>query len=218
MQLRIYGKNTKVARYELRLATEIMLAHLLSSRMLPHISIYIRQKPHLTCVGEPSLGLLYGRNRRFPPRDFTIWLNTTYTRRIQLRTLGHELAHLKQYALGECRTLDNGTVKWHRFKGGIHAPHNNTMWAGRSMVTGHLHSLKVIPFTDYNGTRYGVDSGCLAIPTAAQFSYCEDNPLNWRSGFVVLTFRKGVLMFPELVMVHDEPGGVVQFRGDLISV
>ncbi len=113
MQLRIYGKNTKVARYELRLATEIMLAHLLSSRMLPHISLYIRQKPHLTCVGEPSLGLLYGRNRRFPPRDFTIWLNTTYTRRIQLRTLGHELAHLKQYALGECRTLDNGTVKWH---------------------------------------------------------------------------------------------------------
>ena len=113
---------------------------------------------------------------------------------------------------------ESGVIVKHRFKGGIHAPHNNTMWAGRSMVTGHLHSLKVIPFTDYNGTRYGVDSGCLAIPTAAQFSYCEDNPLNWRSGFVVLTFRKGVLMFPELVMVHDEPGGVVQFRGDLISV
>lgn len=112
----------------------------------------------------------------------------------------------------------HGAIVKHRFKGGIHATHTNTLWGGRTIITGHLHSLKVTPFTDYNGTRYGVDSGTLAIPQGPQFSYCEDNPLNWRSGFVVLTWREGVLMMPELVMVHDEEEGVVQFRGELLTV
>jgi len=37
----------------------------------------------------------------------------------------------------------------HRYKGGIHATHNNTVNAGVSIVTGHLHSLKVTPFSDF---------------------------------------------------------------------
>lgn len=110
----------------------------------------------------------------------------------------------------------SGVVVKHRFKGGIHAPHNNTMWAGRSIVTGHLHSAKVVPFSDYNGTRYGVDTGCLADPYGIQFEYTEDNPKNWRSGFGVLTFKDGELLMPELVTVWDE--NTVQFRGELIKV
>jgi hypothetical protein len=102
----------------------------------------------------------------------------------------------------------------HRFKGGIHATHNNTLWAGKTVVTGHLHSLKVTPFTDYNGTRYGVDTGCLAALPGEQFeNYLEANPVNWRSGFVVLTFYKGKLLMPELVKVFDEGMGLVEFRG-----
>ena len=112
----------------------------------------------------------------------------------------------------------SGVIVKHRFKGGIHATHNNALWSGRSMITGHLHSLKVTPFTDYNGTRYGVDCGTLAVPTGPQFSYCEDNPLNWRSGFVLLTWIRGELLMPELVIVNDEERGIVQFRGSLIFV
>src|SRR3990167_8198528 len=48
--------------------------------------------------------------------------------------------------------VNDGSVIKHRFKGGIHAAHNNTLWSGRTLVTGHLHSLKVTPHTDYNGT------------------------------------------------------------------
>jgi predicted phosphodiesterase len=111
----------------------------------------------------------------------------------------------------------NGVVVKHRFKSGIHAPHNNTMWAGRSMVTGHLHSAKVYPLTDYNGTRYGVDTGCLADADGRQFvDYSEDNPRSWRSGFCVLTFKDGRLLMPELVSVWDEFS--VQFRGEIITV
>lgn len=113
--------------------------------------------------------------------------------------------------------INESVVVKHRFKSGIHAPHNNTIWAGKTIVTGHLHSLKVMPISDYNGTRWGVDCGTMAEPTGPQFiDYLEDNPTNWRSGFVVLTFRNGELMMPELVWARRE--GVVEFRGELINV
>lgn len=105
----------------------------------------------------------------------------------------------------------------HRYKGGVHATHNNTLNAGKTMVTGHLHSLKVTPYADYNGNRFGVDTGTLAEPYGPQFlDYCEDGPLNWRSGFVVLTFVAGRLMWPEVVHVIED--GKVEFRGTVIGV
>jgi len=111
-----------------------------------------------------------------------------------------------------------GAVVKHRFKGGIHAPHNNAMWAGRTMITGHLHSQKVTPFTDYNGTRWGVDAGCLAAPRGPQFTYIEENPRNHVSGFCVLTWAKGVLLPPELATVISEERGIIWFRGKEIAV
>lgn len=115
--------------------------------------------------------------------------------------------------------VNEDLVVKHRFKNGIHAPHNNTLWAGRSMITGHLHSAKVQPITDYSGTRYGVDSGTMAVPTGPQFvDYCEDNPVNWRSAVVVVTYWRGVLLQPELVLVLDEVKGLIQFRGEVIRV
>jgi hypothetical protein len=68
-----------------------------------------------------------------------------------------------------------GTVIKHRFKGGVHATHNNTVNSGVNIVTGHLHSLKVTPFDDYHGTRYGVDTGTLADPGAA----VRELPRSW---------------------------------------
>jgi len=102
-------------------------------------------------------------------------------------------------------------------KGGIHATHNNTVNAGVSIVTGHLHSLKVTPFSDYNGNRFGVDTGTLAEPNGPQFAdYLEDSPTNWRSGFSVLTFHNGRLMWPELA--HKWAEGQIEFRGKIYDV
>ena len=58
--------------------------------------------------------------------------------------------------------MNEDTVIKHRYKGGIHAPWNNTISAGKNIVCGHLHSLKVYPLTDYNGDRFGVDTGTLS--------------------------------------------------------
>lgn len=113
--------------------------------------------------------------------------------------------------------LNGETVVKHRYKGGIHATRNNALNAGKTFVTGHLHSLKVTPLTDYNGDRWGVDTGTLADPSGPQFvDYLEDGPTDWRSGFVVLTFHKGRLLWPEVV--HVTGPGEVSFRGKLMIV
>jgi hypothetical protein len=117
-----------------------------------------------------------------------------------------------------CWSVWNGnTVIKHRYKGGLHATHNNTVNSGVNIVTGHLHSLKVTPFDDYNGTRYGVDTGTLADPLGPQFeNYLEHSPTNWRSGFVLLTYRDGRLMWPEVCKVWGT--GFIEFRGQVMDV
>jgi len=112
--------------------------------------------------------------------------------------------------------INDEVVVKHRFRSGVHATHNNTVNAGKSMVTGHLHSLKVTPFSDYNGTRYGVDTGTLAEPDGPQFEYGEDNPKNHRSGFVALFFEQGRLLWPQICHVLEP--GLVEFRGETFRV
>jgi hypothetical protein len=77
---------------------------------------------------------------------------------------------------------------------------------------------KVMPISDYNGTRWGVDCGMLAPVGGPQFvDYLEDNPVSWRPGFAVLTYWKGKLLTPELVRVIDEDAGLLDFRGQVIQ-
>ena len=125
--------------------------------------------------------------------------------------------HLPKWETCWAALVNNDTVIKHRYKGGIHATHNNAMWAGRNVITGHLHSLKVTPLSDYNGTRWGVDCGTMADPYGPQFyNYTELNPLNWRSGFAVLTFKRGKLLWPEVVFVSAPD--TIQWRGEEIKV
>lgn len=112
--------------------------------------------------------------------------------------------------------INNDLVVKHRYRGGPSATRANTLNSGMSMATNHLHSQNVTAYTDYKGTRYGVDTGCLADIHSKAFSYTEDNPRDWRAGFAVLTYRGGRLLRPELVSVVDEK--TVEFRGDLIKV
>lgn len=113
--------------------------------------------------------------------------------------------------------INNNTVVKHRFKGGTHAAYNNTVTSGMSIVTGHTHRLLSVPFNDYRGTRYGVESGTLAEPYGPQFiDYTEDAPANWQSGFVVLTYNNSILLTPEFVAVVGP--NQVSFRGEIFNV
>lgn len=157
-----------------------------------------------------------------------IWTLGNHDMRLEVRianTLpelrGVSGVHLKDFfpAWTPCWRVDvnDDVVIKHRLANGLHAVYNNTLKSGKTMVTGHLHSLKVTPWTDYNGTRYGVDTGTLADPDGDQFvNYLEAGPTNWRSGFVVLTFRGGRLMWPEVVAKVDDEH--VEWRGELVRV
>jgi hypothetical protein len=115
--------------------------------------------------------------------------------------------------------VNDNTIIKHRYRGGMYAPANNVRGAlGMSFVTGHLHSLKVMPLSAYadKPTSYGVDTGMLAEPEWDAFGYREDSPADWRSGFVVLTWRDGRLLWPEVVSVLAE--GSVEFRGEVLEV
>ena len=101
----------------------------------------------------------------------------------------------------------------HRYHGGIHATYNNTLKAGISIVTGHLHRLQASIWSDYNGSRFGIDTGTLAEVDGDHMSYGEDNPKNHASGFAVLTIIDGVLVYPEFCYVVD---GTAYFRGQKV--
>lgn len=115
--------------------------------------------------------------------------------------------------------VNKNTIVKHRFKGGVHAAFNNAKDSGKHIITGHLHSLNISAYTDYTGTRFGVDTGTLADPMGPQFyNYTENNPLNWRSGFVVLRYINGQLQWPDVCIVLNEKKGLVNFRGDTFAV
>jgi hypothetical protein len=113
--------------------------------------------------------------------------------------------------------LPRTTIK-HRWHNGANAPRQNALKSGRHFVTGHLHSLGVQPVTDAEGTRFGVDTGTLAAVDGPQFGYCERNPRDWRSGWVLLTYAGGELLFPEIAAVVNETEGTWSWRGRIHHV
>jgi hypothetical protein len=121
--------------------------------------------------------------------------------------------HLPDWAESMSIEINGAVIVKHRWHQGVHAGHNNVLKAGRTIVTGHLHRLLATPYADYNGRRWGVDTGTLSDPERQQFDYSEDAPKNWGSGFAVLTFRRGALLPPEFCEVIR---GTAYFRGEVV--
>ena len=161
------------------------------------------------------------------PKSVFVWELGNHDQRFE-RTLanrvdeykGLEGFHLKDHfpEWKPCWTFKtNHTVFTHRFKGGEHAAYNNAIRTGRSHVTGHDHLLYHRAFRDYNGIRYGIDTGMLADTDGPQFvDYTEANMTHWNSGFYLLTYKNGRLLSPEMIIVVDE--GIVEFRGKKMEV
>jgi predicted phosphodiesterase len=121
--------------------------------------------------------------------------------------------HLSRWLFCMSMMVNKNLMIKHRYHNGIHATWNNSLKSGVSMVTGHLHRLQATIVSDYNGTRWGVDTGTLSDTEGDHMSYGEDNPKNHCSGFAVLTIRNGRLIQPEFCAVLD---GVAYFRGQAV--
>jgi hypothetical protein len=114
------------------------------------------------------------------------------------------------------------TVCKHRWHGGAQAARSNVTKGGTHVITGHTHLLQIVAHTDWLGTRYAVDTGCVADVNSRLFAaYTEKGCTGWRSGAAVLQFAVEMLP-PELIQVVKEapvPGnGRVFFRGKLWPV
>lgn len=186
-------------------------------------------KDEIACAQERMQEIEYDANNANPMCDL-VWTLGNHDMRFETRlaTVAPEYAevfgvhlqdHFPAWAPAWSCWVNGDTVIKHRFKGGDNAAYNNAVRSGLSIVTGHLHSLRISPFTDYRGTRFGVDSGTLAAAYGPQFvDYTEDNPVNWRSGGVVLTWKDGRLLWPEVFHVIDEQKRLVSFRGSVLHV
>ena len=108
------------------------------------------------------------------------------------------------------------TIKHRGPSNGVHSNYQNVLKSGQHLVAGHTHALGYTAFTNYTKTLYGCNTGMQANPYMPQFLYLEDNPRNWRQGFLLLTVRDGQLMLPEVVQVWGEDS--IEFRGEIIKV
>lgn len=194
-----------------------------------HPPINWEQRPTLIDEIEVAQERLVEIENAAPPKATLIWPLGNHDARLETRlaTVAPEFARMKGFHLKDhfgprwipcwAAWINGGSVVVkHRWKSGVHGVFQNTVSAGVTMVTGHDHALRVSPYTDYTGDRYGVSTGTLAEPDGPQFDYNEDNPKNHRSGFCVLSFHKGKLLPPELVSVFD--ANHIVFRGQVIRV
>jgi calcineurin-like phosphoesterase family protein len=114
--------------------------------------------------------------------------------------------------------INDDVVVRHREAGGEHADWNNVVKGGKTIVTGHDHRTGVVPYRNYRGLHWGVRCGFMGdSPLDPQFiHYLEAKEPNWHPAFVVLTFKEGRLLWPELVTKHDDNS--VEFRGEVVFV
>ena len=134
-----------------------------------------------------------------------------------IRVQGFDIAdHFPSWQFCWSIWLNGHTVVKHRYHQGIHAGYQNTLKSGKNIVTGHTHNLGSTMWADFNGVRWGVQTGTLSDmgPQTDKFAYAEDNPANHSQGFTVLTFAdNGMLLEPEFCRVIN---GSAYFRGQLV--
>lgn len=117
--------------------------------------------------------------------------------------------HFQDWEIYISASFNDHLVIKHNYHGGIHAAWNNVLKSGVSIVTGHTHRLLCRPYTDYRGTRYGIETGTLCNIYGQQFKYMNNNPRDWMEGFCIITVDKNTI-HPELVSVVN---GTAFFRG-----
>lgn len=123
--------------------------------------------------------------------------------------------HVKNWTHCLSIMLNKNTMFLHGWHSGVHATYQNTLKSGINLISSHLHQMDCKPYADYTGTRYGVCTGTLADKSSDFFRYTNSTPLNWVSGFVVLTYINHELQMPEFANVNNH--GKVFFRGKIIE-
>lgn len=109
MKVNIKGKNEKVTRKELLIATKYFARTLMSERLCKNLTINLISDINLN---SDASSVWTDSNHR--PREFEITLNASMGKRKQLIALAHEVVHVKQHAKGELKSMLNKREdRWH---------------------------------------------------------------------------------------------------------
>lgn len=115
---------------------------------------------------------------------------------INRQKLGYELCGLS-VVFNDCLIVKH---RWHR---GLHSSFNDVVKAGTNIATGHDHKLNIRPWSDYNGTRYGIKTGTLSDLWDESFMYMENNPGDWQPGCVVVTVSGDTIIPEACYLIYD---------------
>ena len=100
MIVKIKGKNEKISRKELLIATKYFARSLMTERLCKNLTI------NLTCdINHYCDGSSVWVDSNHKPREFDIVINARKGKRTQLITLAHEMVHVKQHATSELKSM-----------------------------------------------------------------------------------------------------------------
>ena len=114
MKVSVLGKNDRLTKAEIRDYLDFLADMLVSSRMSKSLKITVKCGPLKKVKGFcMSVDDAYTNK----PREFLIELDTKQSKASQLKTLAHEMVHVKQYAKGELADLSRqNKVKFNKKK------------------------------------------------------------------------------------------------------
>lgn len=114
MKISVKGQNEKLTKPEIRDYMDFLADMLMSARMAKSLVITVKCAPLKKVKGFcMSIDDQYGKR----PKEFLIEIDTKQSKASQLKTLAHEMVHVKQYAMGELADLDRqGKVKFNNKK------------------------------------------------------------------------------------------------------
>ena len=115
MRIQVHGYPTKISPTETRYAIRYFLTLILPKKYYKDFKIrveYLNLHESYGCCDIEE----YDDSDDFLPRHFYININNRKGYASQLKTLAHELIHIKQFATGELRHLTPDVIIWRKKK------------------------------------------------------------------------------------------------------
>ena len=109
MKISVKGKNEVLSKKHIRYIVKLFGKLILNPQLYPHINLIV-QNMNLSVNIWGYCGI--GNIEEKRPRSFEILLNTNISKNKQIKTLAHEMVHLKQIAKGQLVTYGCETYKW----------------------------------------------------------------------------------------------------------
>ena len=113
MKIKISHCDDLDMRTQLRETIKFIMPKLLKNnqRLLDKISITVKVDNNLTRK-QKAWGLCYWTDNRHRPRKFVVIMDDTQNYPSFMKTLIHELVHVKQYVIGDLKDFCSGAAKW----------------------------------------------------------------------------------------------------------